>query len=435
MPLLIVFISVLVLLALIIAKCPPLLALIIVAIFAGLLQGMAPGDIYHSIEQGIGSTLGSIAMVIALGAMFGKLIEESGAAYQITTGLIKAFGVKHIQWAVMLTGFIVGIPLFYNAGFVILVPLIFSIASRAGLPLLYVGIPMAASLSVTHGFLPPHPGPLALAAIFHADIGKILLYGLVIAVPVVILAGPVFSKTLRSIQVYAPAGFQSNPTIEKEKLPSMFTSMTIALLPVAIIAISTLIKSFLNPDSTVLRFFSEPITALLLAVLIAAYFLSIRRGKTAKITSELLVQSVGTVAMIILITGAGGAFKQILIDGGVSNYITEISTNLSLSPLILAWLIAALLRVAIGSATVASLTAAGIVQSFTTQPGVSPELMVLAVGAGSLMFSHVNDTGFWMFKEYFNLSIRQTFLSWSLMETIVSIAGLLGVLLLSLVIL
>jgi Gnt-I system high-affinity gluconate transporter len=427
MPLLIVFISVLVLLALIIAKCPPLIALLMVSVFAGLLQGMAPGDVYHSVEAGIGSTLGSIAMVIALGAMFGKVIEESGAAYQITTGLIKWFGIKYIQWAVMLTGFIVGIPLFYNAGFVILVPLIFSIASRANLPLLFVGIPMAASLSVTHGFLPPHPGPLALSAIFQADIGKILLYGLAIGIPTVILAGPVFSTTLRSIKVFAPADVNSKQKLEDHELPSMFTSMCIALLPVMIIAMSTLIKSFVDPTSSLLRFFSEPLMALLISVLMAAYVLSIRRGKTAKATSELLVQSIGSVAMIILITGSGGAFKQVLIDGGVSKYITEISAGLSLSPLFLAWLIAALLRVAIGSATVASLTAAGIVQSFASQPGVSPELMVLAVGAGSLMFSHVNDTGFWMFKEYFNLTLRQTFLSWSLMETIVSIAGLIGV--------
>lgn len=427
MPLLIVLISVLVLLALIIAKCPPLLALLMVSVFAGLLQGMAPGDVFHSVEQGIGSTLGSIAMVIALGAMFGKIIEESGAAYQITTGLIKWFGVKYIQWAVMLTGFIVGIPLFYNAGFVILVPLIFSIASRAGLPLLYVGIPMAASLSVTHGFLPPHPGPLALSSIFHADIGKVLLYGLAIGIPTVILAGPVFSTTLRSIKVFAPVDFQNRQKIEERELPSMFTSMCIALLPVMIIAISTLFKSFSDPDAVLLRFFSEPLTALLIAVLTAAYVLSIRRGNTAKATSELLVQSIGSVAMIILITGSGGAFKQVLIDGGVSKYITEIATGFALSPLFLAWLIAAILRVAIGSATVASLTAAGIVQSFVSQPGVSPELMVLAVGAGSLMFSHVNDTGFWMFKEYFNLTLRQTFLSWSLMETVVSISGLVGV--------
>ncbi|HZX74830.1 MAG TPA: gluconate:H+ symporter [Cyclobacteriaceae bacterium] len=428
MPLFIVFISVLILLGLIIAKCPPLIALLIVSVFAGLAQGMNPADVYHSVEQGIGSTLGSIAMVIALGAMFGKIIEDSGAAYQITTGLIKWFGVKYIQWAVMLTGFIVGIPLFYNAGFVILVPLIFSIASRAGLPLLYVGIPMAASLSVTHGFLPPHPGPLALAAIFHADIGKILLYGLAIGLPTVILAGPVFSTSLRSIKVFASAGFQSEQKAEHE-LPSMFTSMSIALFPVAIIAMSTLIKSFVDPNSQVLRFFSEPLTALVIAVLLAAYVLSVRRGKSVKATSDVLVQSIGSVAMIILITGAGGAFKQVLIDGGVSTYITEVASGFSLSPLFLAWLIAALLRVAIGSATVASLTAAGIVQSFASQPGVSPELMVLAVGSGSLMFSHVNDTGFWMFKEYFNLTLRQTFLSWSLMETIVSISGLIGVLL------
>ena len=431
MPLLIVFLSVLILLVLILLKFPPLIALLLVSIAAGLMQGMPVGDIFYSIENGIGSTLGAMALVLSLGAMFGKLVEESGAAQRITQAMMHTFGTKNIQWAVMLTGLVVGIPLFYNAGFVILVPLIFSIAASARLPLLYVGIPMAASLSVTHGFLPPHPGPTAIAAVFHANIGKTLLYGFLVSIPAIILAGPVFSKTLQKINVSIPKEFIASKQLSEGEMPSTIISITIALLPVAMIAFSSLLGSWMGSKSGLLKFFGEPMVALLISVLIASYFLAIKRGKKVKEVAALLTQSIGGIAMIMLIIAGGGAFKQVLVDGGVSQYITSISSGLLLSPLFLGWLIAALLRISVGSATVAGLTAAGIVAPLTAQPGVSPELMVLAVGAGSLMFSHVNDTGFWMFKEYFNLSLRQTFQSWSLMETVVSVAGLIGVLLLN----
>ena len=431
MPLLIVLLSVLILLGLILLKFPPLIALIMVSIFAGLMQGMPVQDVFHSIENGIGNTLGTMALVLGLGAMFGKLVEESGAAQRITQTMIKQFGIKYIQWAVMLTGLLVGIPLFYNAGFVILVPLIFSIAASARLPLLFVGIPMAASLSVTHGFLPPHPGPTAIAAVFHADIGKTLLYGFAVSIPAIILAGPVFSKTLRKINVVVPREFIASKQLSEEEMPSAALSITIALLPVAMIAASSLLSSWIEPKTGLLKFFGEPMVALLFAVLIASYFLAIRRGRKITEVAALLTQSIGGIAMIMLIIAGGGAFKQVLVDGGVSTYITSISSGLFLSPLFLGWLIAAVLRVSVGSATVAALTAAGIVAPLTTQPGVSPELMVLAVGAGSLMFSHVNDTGFWMFKEYFNLTLGQTIRSWSLMETVVSVSGLIGVLVLN----
>lgn len=431
MPLLIVLFSVLILLLLILLKFPPLLALLIVSIAAGLMQGMPIQDVFHSIEGGIGSTLGTMALVLGLGAMFGKLVEESGAAQRITQAMIKQFGIKHIQWAVMLTGLVVGIPLFYNAGFVILVPLIFSIAASARLPLLYVGIPMAASLSVTHGFLPPHPGPTAIAAVFHADIGKTLLYGFAVSIPAIVLAGPVFSKTLRKINVNIPKEFIASKQLREDEMPSTSLSIAITLLPVAMIAVSSLLNSWMEPRSGWVKFFGEPMVALLLAVLVASYFLAIRRGMKITEVAGLLTQSISGIAMIMLVIAGGGAFKQVLVDGGVSNYITSISTGLYLSPLFLGWLIAAILRVSVGSATVAALTAAGIVAPLTTHPGVSPELMVLAVGAGSLMFSHVNDTGFWMFKEYFNLTLRQTFQSWSLMETVVSVSGLIGVLVLN----
>ena len=431
MPLFIVFCSVLILLALIYFKFPPVLALLLVALAAGLMQGMPLNDLFHAIEQGVGSTLASIAMIIVLGAMFGKLIEVSGAAQRITEVLIRSFGVKNIQWAMMLTGFIVGLPLFYNAGFVILIPLVFSVAVSANLPLLYVGIPMAASLSVTHGFLPPHPGPMTIAPIFHADVGKTLLYGLLISVPTVIVAGPIFSKTLKKINVVLAPTFIPSKKLTHFEMPSAIKSFTIALLPVLLIGGVSLTKSLTGKENDFLRFLGEPLVALVTSLLIGSYFLGIKRGMNRARIAEVLVQSVSGVAMIILITGSGGAFKQVLVNGGVSSYITALVAGISLSPLFLAWSIAALLRVAIGSATVAALTASGIVAPLAAETGVSAELMVLAVGAGSLMFSHVNDTGFWMFKEYFNLTISQTFASWSIMETIISVIGLIGVLIIN----
>jgi gluconate transporter len=427
MPLLVVLLSVLLLLLLIYLKFPPVLALLAVAISAGLMQGMELNELFRSIEQGIGNTLGSIAMVIVLGAMFGKLIEVSGAAQRITQVLLSSFGNKNIQWAMMLTGFIVGLPLFYNAGFVILVPLVFSVAASANLPLLYVGIPLAASLSVTHGFLPPHPGPMTIAPIFKADVGKTLLFGLVISVPTVILAGPLFSKSLGRIKVTLASTFKPSKMYSESEMPSTLESFAIALLPVFFIGGVALIKSITSADNNFLRFMGEPLVALFISLLLASYFLGIKRGQSRSEIAAVLVQAVSGVAMIILITGSGGAFKQVLVNSGVSQYITSLARGLSLSPLFLAWLIAAMLRVSIGSATVAALTAAGIVAPMAMQ-GVSAELMVLAVGSGSLMFSHVNDTGFWMFKEYFNLSVPQTLASWSVMETIISISGIIGVL-------
>jgi gluconate transporter len=427
MPLLVVALCVLILLVLIYLKFPPILALLVVALSAGIMQGMELNELFRTIEQGIGSTLGSIAMVIVLGAMFGKLIEVSGAAHRITQVLIAGFGTKKIQWAMMLTGFIVGLPLFYNAGFVILIPLVFSVAASARLPLLYVGIPLAASLSVTHGFLPPHPGPMTIAPIFKADVGKTLVYGLLISVPTVIVAGPLFSTSVKRIHVTPAPTFAPSKIFTESEMPPALISFIIALLPVLFIGGVSIIKSFGEVESNFLRFIGEPLVALFISLLLASYFLGLKRGMSRAAIAEVLVQSVAGVAMIILITGSGGAFKQVLVNGGVSGYITSLASGLSLSPLFLAWLIAALLRVSIGSATVAALTASGIVAPLVVK-GVSAELMVLAVGSGSLMFSHVNDTGFWMFKEYFNLSIAQTLASWSVMETIISVAGLIGVL-------
>jgi Gnt-I system high-affinity gluconate transporter len=431
MPLLIVALGVLCLLILILLKVKPLYALLAVSLLVGLGEGMSISTTLESISLGIWDTLKNIALVLCIGAMLGKMIETSGAANRITNTLITWFGKKNIQWAVMLTGLIVGIPLFYNAGFVILIPLVFSIALSAEVPILLVGIPMAASLSVTHGFLPPHPGPTAIAAIFHADLGKTLLLGLVITLPAVVLAGPIFSRSLKKMNLAIPIK-KTAPKKNEQILPSATVSFIVALFPVVIIVFCALLQTLTKDEKyvTILKFFGSPLTALSMALVIAIYVLGTKQNKQPKELVFSLFQSIKDILMIVLIIAAGGGFKGVLVASGVGDYIKDLTIGLTLSPLLMAWSIAALLRVSLGSATVAGLTASGIVLPFLTMPGVHPELMVLSVGAGSLMFSHVNDTGFWMFKEYFNLSLKQTFLSWTLMETIISVTGLLGVLLL-----
>jgi Gnt-I system high-affinity gluconate transporter len=419
--------SLILLFVLILLKLNPFLALIIVSLTAALLFGLSPEEAIKSIQTGVGSTLEGLALLLALGAMFGKVIEVSGAARQITNTLVNLFGKKRLPWAIMLTGLVVGVPLFYNAGFVILVPLVFSIARTAQVSLLWIAIPMAASLSVTHGFLPPHPGPTAVAAIFQADIGKTLLYGLIIAVPTAILAGPVFGSFFKN-RVFAES--QSTQNDARQELPSPTMSFLIAVFPVFLIALGTVLKN-LGTDSQLVSIIADPVFALLLGLFFACYFLMWRRGISVKQSMDDLQHSIVSIAMIMLVIAAGGAFKQVLVDSGVAKEVADVASGFSFSPLVLAWLIAALVRVSVGSATVAGLTAAGIVSSLAQEPGVNQELMVLSIGAGSLAFSHVNDTGFWMFKEYFNLSLRQTFLSWTLMETIVSVTGLVGVLILN----
>ncbi len=426
MSLLIVLFAIALLCTLIIKKLSPMISLMIVSILAGLCLGMPMKQVITSITNGIGSTLGSMVMVLSLGAMMGKLIEDSGAVRKIVSVLMQSFGQKNIQWAVLLTGLLVGLPLFYNAGFVVLIPLVFAISSAAQLPKLYIGLPMAAALSVTHGLLPPHPGPVALAALFKADLGKTLIYGLILALPIASIAGIVFP---RLIIKKTAISFSGKAYFDAETVSSSgFKSFLVALLPVLIMAAGTIGSSLASSDhaATFFSFIADPTIALLIAVLIT---LLIQDMPIAR-AMESCTEGVKSIAMIILIIAAGGAFKQILTDSGVGNTVKELTATLSLSPLLLAWLITALLRITLGSATVASLTASGIVIPLIG-PGTPAELMVLSVGAGSLMFSHVNDTGFWMFKEYFNLNLRQTFSTWTLMESIISVLGLLGVLLLN----
>ena len=416
-------------------KLSPFLSLLIVALLAGLAFGMQPVDLLKAMKTGVGSTLGDVALIICLGAILGKILELSGAASQIANTLINSFGKKNIQWAILLTGFLVGIPLYYNAGFIILVPLVFSIARTAGLPLLYVAIPMAAGLSTTHCFLPPHPGPMFLVGAFKADLGKTLVYGLIISIPVVIIAGPLLGRFLKRLNIQTPP--QENIEQEEKKLPGAFESFMLALLPVLLIAFAVIANTFFPGESLLKKailFIGDATIALLLSVLLAVLFLGIAKGRSMQKVMQWLNDSISGVAVILLIITAGGVFKQVLIDSGTADYITAFSTQWNIHPLLFAWLITALLRVAIGSATVAGITAAGIVSPLLATGTVSPELLVLAVGTGSVFGSHVNDSGFWIFKEFFQISLKQTFLSWTVMETLISILGLVGVMILSMII-
>ncbi len=434
MPLLIVALGIALLLVLMIGfRLNAFIALILTALLVGVAEGMEPAAALKSIENGVGGTLGSIALILGFGAMLGSLVAESGAAQRITYGLVKGFGAKNIPWAMLLTGLIVGIPMFYNAGFVLLIPIVFSIVATTKLPSLYVGIPMAAALSVTHGFLPPHPGPSAIAVIYHARQDLTLLYGLVVALPAIVIAGPVLGRLLRNVSVPPPRNLFQFQELSREQMPGFGLSLFSALLPVVLMGVSALANLYLSAGSVVRRVCSllgDPVMALLLSVLFALYALGIRRGKTMPELMATLGSAISGIAMVMLTIGGGGALKGVLVDSGVGEYIKNVAGAAGLPPLVMAWSVAALLRVSLGSATVAALTTAGIVLPLISAGAASPELMVLATGAGSLMFSHVNDPGFWMFKEYFNLSIGQTFRSWTVMETVVSVVGLAGVLVL-----
>jgi Gnt-I system high-affinity gluconate transporter len=347
---------------------------------------------------------------------------------------VSSFGIKHIQWAVVVAGFIVGIPMFYSVGFVILIPLVFTIAASTGLPLIYVGLPMLASLSVTHGFLPPHPAPTAIASMFNADIGKTLLYGIIIAIPTIIVAGPLFTRTIKNIKATPLKEFYNPIVLKDEEMPGMGISLFTTLLPIILILCSTLFTLFISGEfllKKIIVFIGNPVIAMLISVLVAIYALGISRGKKMPELMNSVSSSVSSITMILLIIAGAGALKQILVASGVSDYIGALLNGSSISPLILAWLIATVIRVCVGSATVAGLTAAGIALPLIQNTGVSPELMVLAIGSGSLMLSHVNDGGFWMFKEYFNLTVKETLSTWTVMETTVGIMGLIGVLVLN----
>jgi Gnt-I system high-affinity gluconate transporter len=435
MTFLLVLLSVAILVLLIVwAKLNPFLAFLIASIAAGFLLGLPADQIAGSVQRGMGNLLGDLVIVIVMGAMLGKLVAESGAAQRIAATLMNIFGEKYITWAMSLTGLIVGIPLFYNVGFVLLVPLAFTVAYQYKISAVYVGIPLLAALSVTHGFLPPHPSPAALVAQFDANMGLTLFYGFLIAIPTIAIAGPIFARTLKNMEAKPLKTFQAEIKPQDE-LPGAANSFLTALLPVFLLVGTTALSlntSEESPFAKLISFVADPGVVMLLSVLVATYTLGLRRNFTMSQLMDIYTVATKDIAMILLIVAGAGALKQVFTDTGVSLIIAESLQTWDIHPLILAWIITAIIRVCVGSATVAGLTTAGIIAPLITTMNVDPNLLVLSIGAGSLMFSHFNDAGFWMYKEFFNVSIKDTIKSWSLMETIVAVVGLVGVLILDL---
>jgi len=417
-------------------KVQPLLAFVAAALAAALLLGMPLESIPKSIDKGIGDLLGSLIVIVCLGAVFGKLIADSGAAQRIASYLIGVFGSARMPVALTLTGFVAGIPLYYNVGFVLLVPLVFSLVYQSGRPAVALAIPLLAGLSIAHGFLPPHPSPTALVAQFHADMGRTLFYGLIVAVPTLILAGPVFAMTLKRIKS-EPAPLFRAGLRDEAQLPGVFNSFATALLPVWLLAAATGLTMLNITDpamKSLVQFLANPMIVMLVALAVAVVTLGVARGQRVQDLMAGAQDAMRDIAPILLVIAGAGALKQVLVDSGVSAQLGTQLGALPVPPLVLGWLVATLIRICLGSATVAGLTAAGIVAPVVQSSGIDPSLMVLAIGAGSLMCSHVNDSGFWMFKEYFGLSLKDTFRSWTLMETLVGVFGLVFVLLLSVLI-
>lgn len=417
-------------------KVDAFLGFVAVSILAAVWLGIPLSDIPKVVDKGIGNILGDLTLIIVLGAMLGKLVAASGAAQKIADVMVGICGTKRIQWGLMITGFIVGIPLFYGIGFVLLVPIIFSIAYQYKFPAVYIGLPMLAALSVAHGFLPPHPSPVALVSMFGADMGITLILGIIIAIPTIIIAGPIFSKSLKNIKTGNIKLFETQEVSDAYSTPGKVNSFITATLPVFMLIAITVIP-YVYPEmapqmSQVFSLVGAPSIVMFLAIIIATYTLGLGLGRPMGEVMKIYGDAVKDIAPILLIIAGSGIFKNVMEASGVSLELAAAMEDFAIHPLILGWLIAGILRACVGSATVAALTAAGVIMPLAANSGVNPNLMVLSLGAGSLMFSHVNDSGFWLFKEYFNLSIKDTLRSWSVMEIIVAVVGLIGVLILNL---
>ncbi len=419
-------------------KVNPILAIVLAALFIGLTSGMELSAIMKRFTEGVGSMLGSIAMILGLGSMLGKLMAESGGAERIALTLIDRLGESRVHWTILAIACIVGVPVFFQVGLVLLIPLAFIMAQKTRIPLLQIGIPLVSGLSVMHGLVPPHPGPMVAIEVLKADVGKTILYSVLVGIPTSILAGPLFGKFLaRRVPLQASGELvaQFTQKANHKNLPGFAITVFTILLPVLLMLVATAVDLGF-PKGHAFRqgvdFIGHPIVALLIAVLISFYSLGYKcrfdRHQILGFTNDCLAPIGG----VILVIGAGGGFKEVLVGSGVGAAIAERASHWHLSPLFFAWLVAALIRIATGSATVAIATAAGIVLPVASGiPGVNLELVVVAMGAGSLILSHVNDAGFWLVKEYFNMSVTQTLKTWTVMETIISLVALVFTLLLN----
>jgi len=416
-------------------KVYPFLVLIIVSLLLGLAVGMPMDKIVKAFETGNGNTLGHIAVVVGLGTMLGKMMAESGGADRIANTLIGWFGEKYIHWAMMFVALIVGLPVFFEVGFVLLIPIAFNVAKRTKKSLLLIGLPMVAGLSVVHGLIPPHPAAMLAVQAYHADIGRTIMYGLIVGVPTAIVAGPLFALLIHKYiklpenNPLASQFIDSHKEGEPRELPGFGITLFSILLPVILMLVGSwadLISTPKTLPNDLLHFVGNSDVALLIAVLFSFWSFGASRGFNREQIQKFCGECLAPIAGITLIVGAGGGFGNVLRESGISQQLVATASAAHLSPLLLGWFVAALIRLATGSATVAMTTACGIVAPIAAAAGasVSPELLVLATGCGSLIFSHVNDGGFWLIKEYFGMTVGQTFKTWSLCETIISVMGL-----------
>jgi GntP family gluconate:H+ symporter len=422
-------------------KLHAFLSLTIGSLVLGAVAGAPLDKVITSFSTGLGSTVASVGVLIALGSILGKLLADSGGADQIVDTILAKASGRAMPWAMVLIASVIGLPLFFEVGIVLLIPVVLMVARRGNFSLMRIGVPALAGLSVMHGLIPPHPGPLVAIDAVHANLGVTLALGIVVAIPTVIIAGPLFSK-VAARWVDAPVPERMLPpraSEELEKRPGFGATLTTVLLPVVLMLLKALVDIVIDdPENLTQRVFDvigNPLIALLAAVIVGMFTLGRAAGFTKERITDTVEKGLMPIAGILLIVAAGGGFKQTLIDSGVGQMILDISKDWSIPALLLAWLIAVIIRLATGSATVATVSAAGLVAPLAADMSTShTALLVLAIGCGSLFFSHVNDAGFWLVKEYFGLSVGETIKTWSVMETIISVVGGALVLLLSVII-
>jgi GntP family gluconate:H+ symporter len=414
-----------------VVKLNPFLTLFVVSLSLALVAGMPLGKVIRSFEAGVGGTLGHIAIVVALGTMLGKMMAESGGADQVAHTMIRLFGQKRVPWAMMLIGLVVGLPAFFEVGFVLLIPIAFTVARRTGTSLVLVTLPMVAGLSVVHGLVPPHPAALLAVTIYKANVGKTIFYALLVGLPTAIVAGPLYARLIAP-HVHLDSGNAMAADFvdhgAERSLPSFTLTVITILLPVFLMVLGSWADALSPAGSSLndsLRLVGNDDLALSIGVLFSFFTLGKMRGFTRETILRFSNECLAPTATITLLVGAGGGFGRVLQDSGVSQAIVAVALRSHVPLLLLAWLLAAMMRLATGSATVAMTTAAGIVAPIALQsPNIQPEFLAIATGAGSLIFSHVNDGGFWLVKEYLNMSVVQTIKTWSVCETIISVMGL-----------